>query len=94
MTVRKDASEYMDRYYSGIGSRDTPLDVCRFMTRVAFFLDKKGYTLRSGGARGADSAFEKGATKKEIYRPENTTKDAIEIVSKLHPAWHRCSDYQ
>lgn len=47
--------------YTGIGSRDTPADVCNIMTKLAILLERDGYTLRTGGARGADSAFMKGA---------------------------------
>jgi hypothetical protein len=47
--------------YAGIGSRETPMLVCYFMTRIAREWALKEWTLRSGGAKGADSAFEKGA---------------------------------
>ena len=59
----------MPRAYAGIGSRSTPTDVCDEMTDIAYRLDKLGYCLRSGGADGADTAFEKGATNKEIFLP-------------------------
>lgn len=58
--------------YAGIGSRETPSDICNQMTRIASTLSKK-YILRSGGALGADTAFELGAQgKKEIYLPTDT----------------------
>lgn len=57
------------KYYAGIGSRKTPKDVCEFMTKLAIDLEKKGYCLRSGGAEGADQAFEDGAIHAEIYLP-------------------------
>lgn len=44
--------------YAGIGSRETPLSMLKTMTKVADMLAKKGYTLNSGGAIGADVAFE------------------------------------
>jgi hypothetical protein len=47
--------------YAGIGSRETPEAALAFMTRCAREWAQKGWTLRSGGAKGADSAFEKGA---------------------------------
>jgi hypothetical protein len=60
-------------YYAGIGSRDTPDDVLDIMKLVALNLAIKGYILRSGGADGADLAFEEGAYrgfgKAEIYLP-------------------------
>jgi hypothetical protein len=81
------------KYYAGIGSRTTPIDVLERMTKVALRLDKRGYVLRSGGAEGADTAFENGASKPEIFRPRHATPEAIEIASKIHPAWHHCNDY-
>lgn len=50
----------MSRYYTGIGSRQTPENYLSAMTAAAVLLAKKGYTLRSGGADGADTAFERG----------------------------------
>ena len=56
--------------YAGIGSRSTPEPVLQIMHRVAHRLSEMGYTLLSGGAGGADSAFEAGCfSKKEIYLP-------------------------
>jgi hypothetical protein len=63
----------MNRFYTGIGSRDTPAVILQVFERVAEVLAKKGYILRSGGADGADTAFEKGCIaaggEKEIYLP-------------------------
>lgn len=50
-------------YYTGIGSRETPEEVLSLFTIVGEFLAKKGYILRSGGAKGADKAFEVGCDK-------------------------------
>lgn len=55
--------------YAGIGSRETPPAIMQRMTNMAKKLDADGYTLRSGGAVGADSAFEEGSTKMEIFIP-------------------------
>ena len=80
--------------YAGIGSRETPDAVLRQMTTIAVWLHQKGFTLRTGGASGADSAFERGSgSKKEIYRPRDATPAAMELASKFHPAWNRCSEY-
>lgn len=61
--------------YTGIGSRSTPLNVQGVMTGIAQHMAKKGWTLRSGHAHGADSAFELGASSvkgsMEIYIPWN-----------------------
>jgi len=58
-------------YYAGVGSRVTPLAVMVVMKVVAAKMHKLGWTLRSGGAQGADKAFESGAPAgcSEIYRP-------------------------
>ncbi|QXV74697.1 hypothetical protein PP749_gp024 [Rhizobium phage RHEph22] len=52
----------MYKAYAGIGSRDTPKEVCEQMTNIAQVLDGMGWTLRSGGATGADTAFADGAS--------------------------------
>lgn len=61
-------------FYTGIGSRETPESVMNHMTKLAIVLAQHGYCLRSGGAIGADWAFQRGAVqargKKIIYKPE------------------------
>lgn len=48
------------RIYTGIGSRSTPSDHLRLIKKIGYYLAGKGYLLRSGGAAGADEAFELG----------------------------------
>ena len=91
-------------YYTGIGSRATPEPILSLMVNIAIYFNNKGYTLRSGGASGADSAFETGAgTKKEIYIPWkgfNKSKNkyieipekAFSIASEFHPVWDKLKD--
>lgn len=59
--------------YTGIGSRSTPIVVLNLMTEIGSYFGKHGVTLRSGGAIGADSAFEAGCDfaggPKEIFFP-------------------------
>lgn len=50
----------MNKILTGVGSRETPKDILDLMTKVTKKLVLRGYTLRSGGAGGADSAFYKG----------------------------------
>lgn len=84
----------MSKSYAGIGSRETPTHILNQMNAIAVWLQGEGFTLRSGGAPGADTAFERGAgVKKEIYRPHHANAAALELASVYHPAWHRCSDY-
>lgn len=59
----------MNCTYAGIGSRETPSDICYTMTNIARKLDDIGLILHSGGAEGADVAFERGAFKKRIFLP-------------------------
>ena len=44
--------------YAGVGSRETPPAILKKMTAVAAMLSGRGYKLQSGGAIGADMAFE------------------------------------
>jgi hypothetical protein len=83
----------MSVFYAGIGSRQTPASVCRQMTAIAQQLASLGWVLRSGGAVGADVAFEEGAEEKEIYRGSDATDEALRLAARLHPAWDRCSDH-
>lgn len=89
--------------YAGIGSRKTPQSILPLMTDIASFLSTKGYVLRSGGADGADIAFEKGATAKEIYLPwkgfnENDSplyeisEEAMFMAQEYHPSWDSLTD--
>ena len=99
--------------YAGIGSRETPDKVRSDMGRMGETLARLGWTLRTGGADGADDAFLRGAQRGgaatgalEVFLPwsdynglkgEWTTvldrvreRDAMEVVSRYHPAWTRC----
>lgn len=92
--------------YAGIGSRETPEHILVAMKAIGFSLAQRGWTLRSGGASGADQAFEKGCASgpgnKEIYLPwkgfegndsplYTITKEAMEMGKQYHPAWDNCS---
>jgi predicted NAD-dependent protein-ADP-ribosyltransferase YbiA (DUF1768 family) len=77
--------------YAGIGSRETPQEVLNKMTEVAKYLEELGYTLRSGGAIGADKAFEKGVkSKKEVFLGSvKTGEKELKIAEEIHPAWDK-----
>ncbi len=69
-------------YYTGIGSRDTPLDEKRLMTELAMHFQNWGYTLRTGSVSAADRAFETGAgSAKEVYVPWDGWNDQRGISS-------------
>lgn len=48
------------KYYTGVGSRQTPIYIQNIMTDLADKLARDSWILRSGGAEGADYAFELG----------------------------------
>lgn len=84
------------RYYTGIGSRSTPESVLKEITEIAKELERLGFTLRSGGASGADTAFEAGVTnpaKKIILRPKHSTAAAEKVAASIHPMWTACDEY-
>lgn len=91
----------MKKIYAGIGSRETPIEVRKTMTEIASNLSRHGFLLRSGGAEGADDAFESGATLKNIFLPWDSfngrkadgkeyiiPKTDFSFVEKFHPAPH------
>ena len=71
----------MSKYFAGIGSRETPPEIQTLMAQITEELCSQGYILRSGGAKGADTAFQTGA-------PE----DQMEIyLDEMHPK-KQCTD--
>lgn len=93
-----------DKFYAGIGSRQTPQEILEDMSLIAIILAKSGFILRSGGADGADTAFEEGCDmangKKEIFLPwhdfnknssplNSPSPEAYKIAAKFHPVWER-----
>ncbi len=93
--------------YAGIGSRKTPREWLSVMERIAKTFAARGWTLRSGAAPGADSAFEYGAAggRMETFLPwagfqgrssgivlDGQVRDrAILLASVIHPNWAACS---
>ncbi len=90
-------------FYAGIGSRQTPPEVLSFMQTIAGFLSARHFILRSGGAIGADSAFEQGAgQRRQIFLPWNgynqkispyhqVTPPAVDMAARFHPAFRSLS---
>lgn len=91
-----------NKIYAGIGSRKTPEPMLDAMIQIGEQLAQQGWTLRSGGAQGADTAFETGCDRgqgwKEIYLPwkgfnhsksplYEIDQEAYEIARKFHPNW-------
>lgn len=69
-------------YYTGVGSRKTPQSILILMNKIAQHFSSYGWILRSGGAQGADTAFESGASEKEIFYVNDTTEESMKVASK------------
>ena len=98
----------MTIFYTGIGSRSTPPLIQVSMMVQAKSCALRNFVLRSGGAAGADTAFENGADRKEIYIPwagfngpsspsmsrivSGDHAEARAIAKQFHPAWDQCSE--
>lgn len=97
----------MGKIYAGIGSRKAPPEVLEKLRALAKRLAARGYTLRSGAADGADSAFEQGCDevkgKKDIWIPwigfnsysgqgRTPVERHYERASLVHPAWPRLAN--
>lgn len=93
-------------YYAGIGSRSTPPHILQQMESFGSFAASHHAVLRSGGADGADTAFENGALSwggwTEIFIPWEgfnqhpstmfpPSRNAVELASTIHPAWTKLS---
>ncbi len=81
--------------FAGVGSRETPPNVCHAMRVIGHNLTKLGHLLRSGGARGADQAFEEHALLKEIWYASDAQNHWhwFPHAGKYHPVWSKLSPY-
>ncbi|MCK9369737.1 hypothetical protein M0R04_07515 [Candidatus Dojkabacteria bacterium] len=94
-------------HYSGIGSRKISKSIEQDMEQFACVAANKGWILRSGGASGSDSAFERGCDRvcgqKEIFLPwmnfNNNKSQYIaptfasqELAKTIHPAYNKLSE--
>jgi hypothetical protein len=83
--------------YAGIGSVDTPLPILRRMMRLGALHALRGNTLRSGGAKGADTAFEKGCDRalgsKEIFYSQDSTAEALLMAEQFKTGWDNFGSY-
>jgi hypothetical protein len=90
----------LHKYYSGVGSRETPKEILEVITKIAVRLEELGYTLRSGGASGSDSAYSEKVKNKEIFIPWKSfgegivpkeTEFAHNLLKEIHPAYEKLS---
>lgn len=79
--------------YAGIGSRNTPAIVLAAIRKLAARLELKGYTLNSGGAKGADKAFEVGCSLKNIFFASDATDTTRDIAWEIHPFPYKLKPY-
>lgn len=86
------------RYYTGVGSRLAPSRELEWIERFATMMAKTGWVLRSGKAKGCDTAFEVGCDSvggsKEIYTPRDyISSKAFEIAAEHHPVWNKLNPF-
>lgn len=88
------------KYYTGIGSRETPQEIGELMSKIAVKLEELGYALRSGGAPGADTYFAEKVKNKEIFIPWQSFGEGIvpketdfahDLLKEIHPAYDKLS---
>jgi len=98
----------MIKYYTGVGSRETPLHILDFMRQVGNRMAQLGYIGRSGSADGADYYFELGfldyieqtkhnpPTEFNSFIPWNKfkTKHGIVYEDKYHICPSKLRNYQ
>jgi len=90
--------------YTGVGSRRAPPEMVNFATSLATVLSTWGLRVRSGGADGMDTGFERGDPWAEVFVPWNGYNGrwmpqnqvgvplrAYDIAKSTHPAWNALS---
>lgn len=94
------------RRYTGVGARATPPGALALLRALAVALAGAGWTARSGGADGADTAVMDGARAVggpvELYLPwsgfrgltdatlDRPSAAALDLAARHHPAWPSC----
>jgi hypothetical protein len=93
-----------EKLYTGVGCRKTPEPILTLMFLIGYRQAENGWTLRSGGADGADNAFYRGAleyfNKKstiyhklaEIYIPKQGFNKLF--ANPLNPNVYNFKDYK
>lgn len=83
-------------FYAGIGSRETPQIILLQMENLAMQFAMRGFVLRSGAAKGADTAFERGCDVmrgRKVIRTANSGESALAHAAVFHPNWPACNDH-
>lgn len=77
-------TDFLNGYYTGIGSRETPIDTQHLMTEIAMRLRAEGWTLRTGSVSRADKSYQIAAGEnKEIYVPWDNFNSSQTGISSL-----------
>lgn len=88
------------KYYTGIGSRETPIEIGNMINKIAIKLEKLGYFCRSGGAQGSDTYFTENIKNKEVFVPWKSfgegivpqeTEFAHSLLKEIHPVYDKLS---
>ena len=88
------------KYYTGIGSRETPKEIGEIINKIAVKLEELEYVLRSGGAGGSDTYFAEKIKNKEIFIPWKSFGEGIvpketqfshNLLKEVHPAYDKLS---
>lgn len=77
------------KHYTGVGSRETPLEMMKVISSLAERLAGEGFILRSGAADGADTAFEDGHNN---WRWSDVWDYNPDALKEIFIAWNGFSD--
>jgi len=82
-----EVTDISSKLYTGVGSRDTPYPVIIAMQHIGTFLHSSGWVLRSGGAVGADTAFQGANIREgdEIYLPWKGFNNSLSQLFNTDP---------
>jgi ribonuclease HI/ABC-type multidrug transport system fused ATPase/permease subunit len=88
--------ETNNKKYAGIGDINIPDNIQKLIILLAEELANQGYVLRTGGAKGADTAFMEGCDKahgkKEVFYPmdKHVNENTVAEAKSIHPKWESC----
>lgn len=75
------------KFYTGVGSRETPEDMQELIRQLAYKLANTGWCLRSGAADGADKAFEAGWWKARMDHVKVDPIQSQAMAAEIYIAW-------
>lgn len=71
-------------FYTGIGSRETPEEVCKQIRHLAGHFALSGFILRSGKADGSDYAFQRGV---ELMLKGTGLREDLHPYAEVYKPW-------